>query len=227
MSLHAIIPVIPRAFGKPISFGRRMPMRRFTFALVGAAALSVLAPASARAAAFFIDDTLPTDVIVFSANDFEGGLLLNGTLFQQGNNNPAVATLPEGDGTGNPIVHQFDGTWITQGAPLPPTIQVAFREVGSNLLSDVLFVQYIDQGNGFGRILGHFVSDVSELGLNPSQYLDPLVPTTNWPESNGPFNFSAPFLSATANSDVDVPEPASLGLIAVGIGALTLRRRPA
>ena len=199
-------------------------MRRFTCALLGVAALSLLAPVSARAAAFIIDDTLPTDVIVFSANDFEGGLTLDGNLFQQGNNNPAVATLPEGDANGA-IVHRFDGSWITTGAPLPPTRQVAFLEPGSSLLSDVLFVQYIDQGNGFGRMVGSFVSDTSELGLNPSQYIDPLVPVTNWPESNGPFNFSAPFLTGLANSDVDVPEPASCGLIALGIGALIVRRR--
>jgi hypothetical protein len=199
-------------------------MIRFNVALLGAAALSVLAPASARAAAFFIDDTLPTDNIVFTANDFEFGLTLDGILFQQGTNNPAVATLPEGDGNGNPIVHQFDGSWITNGQPLPPTVQVAFLEPGSGQLSDVLFVQYIAQGET-GRIVGHFVSDVSEQGLNPSQYLDPTVQVTNWPETNGPFNFSAPFLSATANSDVEVPEPASFALIAVGAGALILRRR--
>jgi hypothetical protein len=199
-------------------------MRRFTCALLAVATLSLLAPVSARAAAFLIDDTLTTDQIVFSANDFEGGLILDGNLFQQGTNNPAVASLPEGDANG-PIVHRFDGTWITTGVTLPPARQVAFLEPGSNLLSDVLFVQYIDQGNGFGRIVGSFVSDTSELGLNPSQYITPDVPVTNWPETNGPFNFSAPFLTALANSDVDIPEPASCGLIALGIGALIGRRR--
>src|SRR6478752_4565954 len=97
-------------------------MRRFTCALLGATALSFLAPASAHAAAFFIDDTLATDQIVFSANDFEGGLSLDGVAFQQGNNNPAVATLPEADLNGNPIVHNFDGRWLTTGAQLPPTL---------------------------------------------------------------------------------------------------------
>ena len=179
----------------------------------------MLAPVSTRAAAFIIDDTLPTEFIVFTANDFEGGLLLNGNLFQQGIGNPAAATLPEGDANGA-MVHHFDGSWITNGATMPPTRQVAFLEPGTSLLSDVLFVQYIDQGNGFGRMVGSFVSDTSELGLNPSQYLDPLVPVINWPETNGPYNFSAPFLTALANSDVDVPEPASCGLIALGIGAL-------
>src|SRR6476646_9022629 len=94
-------------FKTPWTMGGRL-MKRFTCALLGATALSFLAPASAYAAAFLIDDTLPTDVIVFSANDFEGGLTLDGNLFQQGNNNPAVATLPEADGNNNPIVHQFD-----------------------------------------------------------------------------------------------------------------------
>ena len=199
-------------------------MRRFTCALLGATALSFLAPASAQAAAFIIDDTLPTEQIVFTANDFEFGLTLDGNLFQQGTNNPAAATLPEADGNGNPIVHHFDGTWITTGAAMPPTRQVAFLEPLDGSLSDVLFVQYINQGNGLGRIVGSFVSDAGT-GLNPSQYIDPLVPVTNWPESNGPFNFSAPFLTALANSDVDVPEPASFGLIAFGAGALGLRRR--
>lgn len=197
-------------------------MRRFTCALLGATALSFLAPASAHAAAFIIDDTLPTEVIVFSANDFEAGLILDGNLFQQGNNNPAVATLPEGDANG-PIVHHFDGSWITTGAALPPTVQVAFLEPGTSILSDVLFVHYIDQGNGFGRIVGSFVSDTGT-GLNPSQYIDPLVPVINWPESNGPFNFSAPFLTGLANSDVDVPEPASCVLLILGLVATAWRR---
>jgi hypothetical protein len=203
-------------------------MRRFTCALLGVTALSFLAPAFAHAAAFFIDDTLTTEQIRFTANDFEGGLSLNGVSFQQGTNNPAVATLPEADATGNPIVHNFDGSWITTGAALPPTVQVAFIEPGTSLLSDVLFVQYVDQGNGFGRMVGHFVSDASELGLNPSQYITPGVAVTNWPETNGPFSFNAPFLSASANSDVDIPEATSVLILGVGacVGALIpLRRR--
>ena len=202
-------------------------MRRFTCALLGVAALSLLAPVSTRAAAFLIDDTLATDQIVFSANDFEGGLSLDGVPFQQGNNNPAVATLPEADANGNPIVHDFDGRWLTTGAQLPATLQVAFLEPLTQSLSDVLFVQYIDQGNGFGRMVGHFVSDASELGLNPSQYITPGVAVTNWPETNGPFSFNAPFLSASANSDVDIPEATSVLILGVGacVGALIPLRR--
>jgi hypothetical protein len=196
-------------------------MRRFTCALLGVAGLSLLSPVSARAAAFIIDDTLPSEQIVFSANDFEGGLTLDGNLFQQGTNNPAVATLPEADVNGNPIVHHFDGSWIALGQTLPPTRQVAFIEPSNGSLSDVLFVQYIDQGNGLGRMVGSFVSDAGT-GLNPSQYLDNAIPVTNWPESNGPFNFSAPFLTALANSDVEVPEATSILILGVGACVGTL-----
>src|SRR5262245_16230933 len=103
-------------------------MKRFNGALLGGAALLLLAPASAHAAAFFIDDTLPTEQIVLSANDFEGGLSINGSLFQQGLNNPHTATVPEADTAGNPIVYNFDGQWLAIGAALPPTRQVAFIE---------------------------------------------------------------------------------------------------
>jgi hypothetical protein len=202
-------------------------MRSLKVEWLGVAALWLLAPVSARAATVLIDDTLTTEQIVFSANNFEGGLSLNGAPFQQGTNNPAVATLPEADATGNPIVHNFDGRWITTGAPLPPPLQVAFLEPLTNLLSDVLFVQFTDLHNGFGQITGHFVSDASELGLNPSQYITPGVPVTEWPETKGPFSFSAPFLTGFANSDVEVPEPASWGLLALGLGTLVLRRRKA
>jgi len=200
-------------------------MRRLHVALLGAAALPLLAPVSARAAAFFIDDTLPTEQIRFTANDFEQGLSINGTLFQQGTNNQQSALFPEADAVGNPIVYNFQGNWIS-GTFAQPPVQVAFIEPGTGALSDVLFVQY-DGGSTLGHITGHFVSDTNEQGLDPAIYLTPGVPVTNWPETNGAFNFSAPFLSASANSDVEIPEPASLGLIAVGAGALIRRRRPA
>ena len=41
-------------------------MRRFTCVLLGVTALSFLAPAFARAAAFFIDDTRADDNILFT-----------------------------------------------------------------------------------------------------------------------------------------------------------------
>jgi hypothetical protein len=200
-------------------------MKRFNLALTGVAALSLLAPASVRAAFFSIDDTLPTDIIRMTANDFEGGLSIQGVLFQQGTNNPAVGDFPEGNAAGQPIVYSFQGSWITTGVPLPPPVQVAFLEPGTQILSDVLLCQYTNLGNGFGQINGHFVSDTGEQGLDPAQYITPGIPVTNWPENLGAFNFSAPFLTALANSDVDVPEPASCALVTVALGVLTRRRR--
>jgi len=199
-------------------------MRRFNLALTGVAALSLFGTQSVRGAAFFIDDTLLNDAIRFTANDFEGGLTIQGVLFQQGTNNPAVGEFPEGNAAG-PIVYNFQGSWITGGAQMPPPVQVAFLEPGTQILSDVLLCQYTNMGNGFGQITGHFVSDTTELGLDPGQYLTPGIPVTNWPENLGAFNFSAPFLSALANSDVDVPEPASCALVTVALGVLTRRRR--
>jgi hypothetical protein len=108
---------------------------------------------------------------------------------------------------------------------MPPPVQVAFLEPGTSILSDVLFVTYTNNQNGFATITGHFVSDASELGLDPAQYITPGVPVTNWPETNGPFDFSAPFLSASANSDVDIPEPVTCGLMALGMGVLARRLR--
>jgi len=202
-------------------------MRRYVTALTGMAALSLVGSSSVRAAAFFIDDTLPTDIIRMTANDFEQGLFIQGVLFQQGLGNLAVGDFPEGNAAGQPIVYNFQGTWLTGGANMPPPVQVAFLEPGTQILSDVLLVQYTNIAGGFSQITGHFVSDTTEQGLDPAVYLTAGIPVTNWPETNGPFDFSAPFLTASANSDVDIPEPASAGLIAAGIGTLTLRRRRA
>src|SRR5262245_39026436 len=201
-------------------------MKRFNGALLGGAALLLLAPVSVRAAAFVIDDTLPTEQIRFSANDFEGGISINGSLLQTGLNNEQSRTVPEADTTGNPIVYNFDGRWLTQGQPLPPPVQVAFIEPGGqNLLSDVLFVDSAADGD-LSRITGRFVSDASELGLNPAQYLSPGIPVTNWPETNGAFLFSAPFLTGSARSDVEIPEPASILVLGVlGSVLVSLRKR--
>jgi hypothetical protein len=193
--------------------------------LIGTA-LALLKPASALAAAFVIDDTLPTELIRFSADDFEFGLSLDGQPFQSGLRNPASVDLPEADAGGSPIVHDFDGIWNTNGEPMPPALQVAFLEPGTSALSDVLFVQFIDLGDGTGRITGHFVSDASEQGLDPAQYIDPGFEVTNWPEENGPYLFSAPFFGGSANSDAsEVPEPASCGLVIAGLLGLAGWRR--
>jgi hypothetical protein len=202
-------------------------MKRFTCALLGVTALSFLAPAFAHAAAFFIDDTLTTEEIRFTANDFEGGISLNGQLFQQGTNNPQSVLRPEVDATGQAIRWNFSGSWINPTGSVPGPVQVAFLEPGipNQAISDILFVEYTP--GSFSQINGFFISDATEGGLDPSLFV-PGVPITNWPETNGAFNFTAPFLTGSANSDVDVPEATSILILGVGacVGALIpLRRR--
>jgi len=198
-------------------------MKRFTCALLGVTALWLLAPASARAAAFFIDDTRADDNILFSANDFEGGIFIGATPLQQGINNPGALLFPEAAAQGAPIQYPFHGQWINPTFSVPPAFQVAFLEPGTTNISDILYVEY--QPGSLSTISGFFISDTDTPGgLSPSLFV-PNVPVTPWDESNGAFNFSAPFLTGGANSDLDVPEPASCWLIALGLGALVLRRR--
>src|SRR5262245_49889257 len=105
-------------------------------------ALSLLAPGTARAASFFIDDTRPDENILFSANDFEQGMFVDGQLIQTGLNNPGSVLLPEADANNQPIRHDFSGGWITNGALLPPAVQVVFLEPNTNggyqtIISDI------------------------------------------------------------------------------------------
>jgi len=132
------------------------PMKRFTCASLGVAALSFLAPSFAHAATFFIEDARADDYILFSANDFEGGITINGQLLQQGINNPGSLLLPEADATGQSVQFNFNGTWQVNFAPLPTlphsAFQVIFEEPGTQVTSDILYGFFKLQQEGFWPI---------------------------------------------------------------------------
>jgi len=190
------------------------------------AALSFLAPGSIRAAAIFIDDTNPNEILTVTANDFEGGLLLNGVLFQQGLHNPATGTFPETDAL------NFSGTWITdnQQGPVDRTIFLIESPIipgaAAPLVSDILRFQITpNTDNGTATIQGSFVSDTNDnLGTLPTD-----VPPENvFLETGNPVDLSFFALSFSVKSDAEIPEPSTWVLLAsalLGFGGYRLCRR--
>ena len=177
----------------------------------------LLAPNASRAGALLFNDTSTNETITVSANDFEGGLFINGVLFQQGLGNPATITLAETNGA-----ISFSGQWIDNGLTIPGTRTIYLVEAQDpTLISDIL--QYsLDRNGIYGHIQGSFVSDINDtLGRLPVG-----VPPANIFIENGQaVDFSAPFLTAQVISDVDVPEPGALSLCLIGLLTAGLKFR--
>jgi hypothetical protein len=190
--------------------------------LFAIAALSFVAPGSLWAASLTFDDTAPppNETITVSADGFEGGLALNGIPFQIGLGSPAttVPPLPE---TG-PI--SFTGTWITSGLPGPVgetifLVESPFDPAGPPpLISDILQFQIIPNTDGqTARIDGSFVSDINDnLGTVPAG----VSPNNVFLETAT--GVTLPFFGLNINliSDINVPEPATFGLLAGGLFGL-------
>jgi hypothetical protein len=194
-------------------------MKRLLSSCLAVSAAALLGPTAANAAAFTINDTSETG-IVFSANDFEGGISLDGTLLQSGLNNPGSRTVSEG--TTLPITHTFSGDWIT-GALVPSIGTIAFQEGStptSQGVSDILTFAYTAGPLG-GHLTGTFESDIEGALL-------PLPTGATVVSEATPFVFNNGNITASATSDVDVPEPASLavfGCALIGFGVLRFRRK--
>jgi len=193
-------------------------MKRLVSSCLAIAAIGLIAPRPAVAANLFIDDTLPSENIAFSLNDFEGGFILDGTLVQQGLNNPVTVTVSEISAAGAPIIHTFSADWITGGLT-PASGVIAFAEATA-CCSDILTFTY-SAGTFGGHLVGTFESDTDGSLLT--------LPAGATVVSEGtPFVFNNGNISASAKSDVDVPEPSALAILAtalLGFGVIRRRRK--
>lgn len=176
------------------------------------AAIALFAVAKANAAIIAIDDTVFGQITI-TANDFEGGLNVDGMPFQSGLGSPSMATIP-GEG---PVL--FQGSWIDLGANQAGMRTVYFVEsFDNNCVSDIWSATYSTDGF-IGSISATFTSSAIDCGLG---VVPPGTDPSNIIVEGGTANVDLAFLSIPITT---VPEPTTCCLVAAGIALLAARRR--
>jgi hypothetical protein len=180
-------------------------MNRLIATGLAISAIALIAPKTANAASFVIDDASLEGSIIFSIGQFDTGMgfVLEGTMILAPSLGSATATVSEGTAATGPITYSFTGQFLTGGALVAPTSgTIAFTEAGGGI-SDILTFNYTGGGaGGVATLTGTFVSD-----LDPGGSL--VAPPGATLVSEGtPFTFNNTNITASAVSDVEaVPGP--------------------